>query len=40
MLFNKTRTVVFRQRKSSRSYTDKPIEKDKKEVLGKFFSNK
>lgn len=36
MLFNKPVTDIIRQRKSIRSYTDKPIEEDKKEALEKF----
>ncbi|MCX5850104.1 MAG: nitroreductase family protein [Deltaproteobacteria bacterium] len=38
MLFNKPVTDIIRQRKSIRSYTDKPIEEEKKEALTKFLS--
>lgn len=38
MLFNKPLTDIIRQRKSIRSYTDAPIEEEKKEALKKFFS--
>ncbi len=38
MLFNKPLTDIIRQRKSIRSYTDAPIEEEKKEALKKFLS--
>ena len=38
MLFNKSITDIIRQRKSIRSYTDQPIEKDKEASLNKFLS--
>ena len=38
MLFNKPVTDIIRQRKSIRSYTDKPIEEDKKDALRKFLA--
>lgn len=38
MLFNKPVTDIIRQRKSIRSYAEKPIEEEKKEALKKFFS--
>jgi len=38
MLFNKPITDIIRQRKSIRSYTDAPIEEEKKEALKKFLS--
>lgn len=38
MLFHKPITDIIRQRKSIRSYTDKPIEEEKKEILKKFLS--
>jgi nitroreductase len=38
MLFNKPVTDIIRQRKSIRSYLDKPVEEDKKEALSKFLS--
>jgi hypothetical protein len=38
MLFSKPITHIIRQRKSIRSYTDKPIEEEKKEALKEFLS--
>jgi nitroreductase len=38
MLFNKPVTDIIRQRKSIRSYSERPIEEDKKEALRKFLS--
>lgn len=38
MLFNKPVTDIIRQRKSIRSYTDKPIEEEKITTLSKFLS--
>ena len=38
MLFTKPITDIIRQRKSIRSYTDKPVEEGKKEALTKFLS--
>jgi len=38
MLFKKPVTNIIRQRKSIRSYTDKPIEEEKKDALKKFLS--
>ncbi len=39
MLFNKPVTQIIRQRRSIRSYTDKPIEEEKKEAVNKFISS-
>lgn len=38
MLFNKSFIEIIKQRKSIRSYTEKPIEEEKKETLKKFLS--
>lgn len=38
MLFNKPLTDIIKQRKSIRSYTEEPVEKEKKEALNKFLS--
>ena len=38
MLFHKPVADIIRQRKSIRSYTDEPIEEEKREALKKFLS--
>lgn len=39
MLFNKPATQIIRQRRSIRSYMDRPIEEEKKEAVNKFISS-